>query len=121
MRNKTIIHFYCEVCWLPGTRDKPLYSPKKEFFHLSQFTSDFSQTFDVVVYFDENPLEGEPTCNKAQLVFPYGLRTKDFHTLMKLAKNAELVLIDGNTIKAICRNLEFVGDQNLIFGGAFTS
>jgi len=121
MKKETKIHFFCEICWLPGVREKALYSPRKEFLHLSQFTSDFSQAFSVGVYFDDKPIEGKLTCNRAQLVFLSPVTIEDYNKLNKLANKAELILIDGNIIKAVCRNLEFVGDKNLTFGENFQS
>ena len=103
MNEEFPIHLVGKIFWLPPHRPEKLPFPPEVIFRaLAKFTSDFTPSHTVLVSYSSTM--SEQGFQDVRLNITFG-KVDD---IQELAKNSELLIMDGYKVIAVCRNLTFV-------------
>ena len=101
---KMPVHILADIYWLPTHNpERSENFPPNGFRTLSFFTSDFSTGWTVHINYSKDSLQGQANCYRVRLFFYFLDEKRD--ELKRLTKNAEVLIMDGFKVIAVCRNL----------------
>lgn|GEM_PF-3487782 len=101
---KMPVHILADIYWLPPHKpESPRIHPRTSFRTVSFFTSDFSSGWTVEAKVSKNSLLNQTDSFSAKLFFYFLDEKRD--EIRQLSKNAEVLIMDGFHVAAVCRNL----------------
>jgi hypothetical protein len=116
MNEEFQIHLVGKIFWLPHHKPEKSPFPTETIFRaLAKFTSDFMPSYTVLVSYSST-VNGQEF-HDVRLNIPFG----DIDDIQKLAKNTEILIMDGYKVIAICRNLIFTANSGKNMGDSWIS